>query len=77
VIPFFDDPVPQRVVHRYVEGSNDFGNWLQSGHKRGDGGDHFDSGVYDFFKADLLLTPSLRRFLRKNPFFDGSNCLLI
>jgi hypothetical protein len=25
------------------------------GHKSGDGGDHIDSGVDDFFKADLLL----------------------
>jgi hypothetical protein len=42
-------------VSLLLEGSNDCGNRLQSGHKRGDSGDQFASHLDDFSKVELLL----------------------
>ena len=56
-----------------LEGSDDSGNGLQSGHKRGDGGDHFGSGIDDFSNAEGA--SPLRGFVRQNPFLYGSKLL--
>jgi hypothetical protein len=61
------------AVSLLLEGSDDSGNGLQSGHKRGDGGDHFGSGIDDFSNAEGA--SPLRGFVRQNPFLNGSNCL--